>query len=126
TPVKIRKLYWHAPGWYALILLNLLIYLIVALCVRHKAQVAAGLCPVHRQRRDARILIGWLGTLGGIAAAVWGGYASYPAVLIAGLVLFLVGLIVGAFGTRIVTPTHMDGRVVTLSGCGESFLASLP
>src|SRR5436309_2493776 len=39
-----RKLYWHSPYLYLLILLNLLIYALVAIFVRKKARVEIGLC----------------------------------------------------------------------------------
>ncbi len=46
-----KTFYWHPPNWYALVLLNLLIYAIVAMVVRKKASFEVALCPRHRSRR---------------------------------------------------------------------------
>src|ERR1043165_4984617 len=46
-----RQLYWHPPAYYLFILFNLLVYAIVAMCVRKKAILHVGLCEKHRERR---------------------------------------------------------------------------
>jgi hypothetical protein len=52
-PMK-RKVYWHSPGYYWLILIGilvragLLIYIVVALFVRKRAIVSVHLCARHR------------------------------------------------------------------------------
>jgi len=124
VPMKGRTYYWHPPGWYLLILLGVLIYAIVALCVRKKAVVAAGLCSRHRAARSRNILIAWLSFLGAIALFIWGRHIEYSALIGLGLILF--SLILGVGFTRILAPTHMDGEVLTFTGCGEAFLRELP
>src|SRR5262245_18463351 len=52
-PTKTRKVYWHSPWLYLLLLFNVLIFAIVAAVVRKKATVAAGLCTLHKKRRRA-------------------------------------------------------------------------
>ena len=63
-----RKLTWHPSGWYALILINVLVYAIVASFVQKKALVHVGLCETHRKRRLWLIGLGLalplLGTIG--------------------------------------------------------------
>ena len=127
-PTKARKVYWHHPGLYALILLNLLLYAIVAAIVRKKAVIDPGLCAEHKKKRSRVLLTCWMGVLGAIAAffAValealdpsWG--SSIAAILI---IAAIVGGIV--FG-RIVYPTRIDKEYVRLRGCGADFLDSLP
>src|SRR5579872_5285818 len=56
-PTKSRKVYWHSPWLYLLILFNLIIYAIVAAIVRKKAVVAPGLCSAHKKRRRIGITI---------------------------------------------------------------------
>src|SRR5262245_50409406 len=61
-PMAPRKLTWHHPAWWlVLILFNIVVYLIVALVVRKKAQVTFGVCARHRRRRRIFIAVGWTG-----------------------------------------------------------------
>src|SRR4051794_37594891 len=46
-----RNLSWHPQGWYLLILLHVLVYVIAALIVRKKATIMVPLCECHRRRR---------------------------------------------------------------------------
>src|SRR5688572_15920673 len=39
-----RKIHWHSPLLYVLFLLNVLIYLIVAICVRKRAELNIAVC----------------------------------------------------------------------------------
>jgi hypothetical protein len=55
-----RRLFWHSPGYYLLILLNLLLYLIVALIVRKQLRVTLGLCGIHSAVRRRWILSAWV------------------------------------------------------------------
>jgi hypothetical protein len=125
-PIKRRTYSWHSPGWYALIVLGLLAYVIVALVVRKKAQVSPGLCPAHHGARNRNILIAWLAFFAGVGVIFWGmdSKNDYYGYLAGGLMLF--GLVIGVGFTKIITPTHMDNRVLTFSGCGEAFLRELP
>ena len=56
-----RKLFWHAQGYYALICVGALIYVIVAMIVRKSAQFEIALCELHATRRRNGILLGWIG-----------------------------------------------------------------
>ena len=61
-----RKLAWHPQVWYLTLLISPLLYIIVALCVRHTAKIEVGLCERHRTRRSRAITYAWLAILGGI------------------------------------------------------------
>jgi hypothetical protein len=63
-----RKLWWHPPGYYALICVGWVIYAIVAMIVRKSADFEIGLCDAHLARRRNAILLGWLGVPACIAA----------------------------------------------------------
>ena len=126
-----RTLSWHRPAWYLLVLFNLIIYVIVALCVRWTAKVAAPLCPRHRSKRRRAIAVGWLGSLAGIGLMVVG--ASVPidgiiigAVVVVGLVLFLASLIYGMATSQMVVPKRIDKNFVWLKKVSPDFLAALP
>src|SRR5262249_31752161 len=67
-----RRLYWHPPLVYLLILVNLLLYVIVALVIRKRAVIDIGICAVHRQRRIIIIALSWSSILVGVAMLVYG------------------------------------------------------
>lgn len=124
TPVKLRKMYWHSRGWYALILLNLLIYAIAALAVRKRVEVSPGLCPAHASRRNWFIVGGFASVIG----LVFGGIlalASYPGTGMAMVLAGIVAMFAFALGARIIYPVHIDERGARFKGCGQAFLRSL-
>lgn len=132
-----RKLWWHHPAFYLLIIFpGLLIYVIVALCVRKSATVSVGMCRKHQAVRRNAILLGWLlsligltGLFGGIFMSADRAYrnSSLPAlVIVAGLVALVVGLILGMLLSRVVYPTRIEGDYVWLRGAGEKFLGEIP
>lgn len=126
-PTKNRKIYWHHPALYLLILFNIIIYAIVATIVRKKAFVDAGLCKDHKKRRRLAITLAWAGSLGGIvlmfmglgsSLGIWGAFVG---------LLVILGSIIGALiFARIVYPKGIDKTYVRLKGCGSAFLDSLP
>lgn len=122
-----RNLSWHHPLLYLLVFVNLLIYIIVALIVRKTARVDVGLCPRHRSRRLRAILIGWLGSLGGIAmmisAAIVNQAPASGFLVAGGLVMLLFSLFYGLMIAQVVRPTKIDDRLVTLRGIGPAYLA---
>jgi len=120
-PMKVRTLYWHHPAWYLLILINIVVYAIVALIVRRKATVALGLCEGHRRRRTRFLWIGWGGFILGLALMVGGG-----AYVVIGLVLILVAITAGLSGARLVYPQRITKEEVRLKGCDQSFLDTIP
>jgi hypothetical protein len=121
-----RTLYWHSPFVYLVILLNLLIYLIVAIVVRKRAMVFVSICPEHRQARRNVILTSWALVLGGIAGAIAGGVMQSGWLAAAGGVLFLLGIGFGIVRGRLVSPRKIEKEFVWISGCGPEFLAGLP
>jgi hypothetical protein len=126
-PTKMRKVYWHHPGVYALILINLIVYAIVAAIVRKKALVAPGLCAEHKKRRRLGLAIGWGGVLAGIGLIVWGFEdADHVGYVPLGCLVLLTGMILGIFLSRVVVARRIDKSYVWLKGCGAEFLDSLP
>lgn len=126
TPIKQRKVYWHHPAVYLAFLLNILIYIIVALIVRKSAKVAPGLCPAHQRRRTVGLLIGWIGVPLTLVAFIGGAAGDAPLVAVAGLVGLLAAIIAALILARIVIPSRIDKEYATLKGCGDAFLDSLP
>jgi hypothetical protein len=116
-----RKLSWHSPGYYLLLLINLLVYAIVALIVRKTAEVHVGLCERHVGRRRTAIIVGWVLALGSIAGMVVAVEVDQPALIVACPILLLIGALIGAFGARVVYPKRIDDRYVWLKGVRAPF-----
>ena len=128
-PTKIRKVYWHHPAIYLVILINLVIYAIVAAIVRRRALVAAGLCVAHKKRRRLAILTAWTSFIAGVGLLGWatrestGDGAAFAA---AGVAAFLGAILAGIIAARVVYAKKIDKDLVWLKGCGAEFLDSLP
>jgi hypothetical protein len=125
-PVKERTVYWHTPWLYVLILVSILIYLIVALIARKSARVSPGLCGEHRKQRNNVIVGSLLAALIGIGLLVFGISNSNGGVGLLGGFTILGAIIFGMIKGRLVYATRIDTNRISLKGCGEAFLASLP
>ncbi len=130
-----RKLSWHHPAIYLVILLNLLIYAIVAMAVRKTAELHVPLAPRFIAKRKRNMLIAWglvlLGVVLFIAGIVvvdtpGGGGPLGGLMLIAFPILLLTGSLFGIYGCRVVTPSRIDDHYVWLKGCSPEFLAMFP
>ena len=131
-----RKLSWHSSGWYLLILVSLLIYILAYFLVRWQARVTVGLCERHRTRRKRAILWGWLTSLAGIGLIIAGiGFSDSarldpnplgPIGIVSGVVLLLAGLIGGMIGSQVLVPIRIDKNFVWLKRVSPEYLAELP
>ncbi len=121
-----RKLSWHHPAIYLIILVALLIYFIVAMVLRKSANIEIGLCDEHlaKRRRDLWITIGLLvvGLLG-LGLAIGFSDGTY---LIIGFLALIASLIYGIVAVRVVAPAKIDDRFVWLSGVNKQYLDELP
>jgi len=123
----LRKLYWHSPYIYLLILLNLIIYLIVAIIVRKMARVEIGLCDAHRRQRWLAIGYGWLGALGGLGLFIVGLANDWNAgVVVFGLVAFIAGMVLGVVKGPVVSAKRITPEFVWIKGVCPAYLESLP
>jgi len=128
-----RKLSWH-PSWaYLIILANLIIYIIVAAIISHRATIMVGLCPKHRARRRTHMLIAWLLFFAAIVAFFVAGNLGrgnddlVAALIIGGITLILASLIWAVVvGQMIVTPYKIDPQYVWLKGVGKEYLDQFP
>jgi len=124
-PLKPRKVYWHQP-WVYILLLNLLVYALVALILRKRAVLAPGLCPRHRRHRWFGIALGWGGSLCALGLMYLGATQDIFALVVLGLTALLGSVIAGVILARVVNPSRIDKDFVRLRGCGQAFLESLP
>jgi len=128
-PTRERKVYWHSPWLYLLILLNMIIFIIVALIARKQPVVTPGLCADHKQRRRNALLAGWAAIGLGIALFFAAGSADSgngPLYVLAGILSILGGIVWGVVFGRVVYAKRIDAAYVRLGGCGGAFLDSLP
>lgn len=126
-PLK-RNFFWHEPWLYALILLGVLVYAILAMVMRKKMVLNVPLCDAHWSRRRNLILTAWLVVLAGIAAPFIfsaAGIDVAPGVILM-ILLILGGAILGALVSNPIRPARIDDRSGVFSGCGEIFLQQLP
>lgn len=125
-PTKTRKVYWHHPGYYVLLLINVILYVIVALFARKTVDVNPGLCARHKQKRSNGIWLGWGGLVGGFIAMSWAFQNHRPGLGLLLLFATLGCVIAGLIMSRIVYAKRIDDRYVLLKGCGPAFLEGLP
>jgi hypothetical protein len=132
-----RSLSWHPQGYYLLLLISPVIYVIVALVVRKTAKVRFPLCDEHRRRRGRAIGSGWLLALGGVACMIIVPLISSAVVgpdddlwsvggVLSGAALMLGGLIYGVLGSRVASTVRIDKRFVWLTNIIPEFVDSLP
>ena len=127
-----RKVYWHSPGYYWLILIGilvragLLIYIVVALFVRKRAIVSVHLCARHRMLYYYFRVGSWLAALLGLGLIIWGGNGPQMGLVGLGLLVIITAAIAGSRGARLLRAARIQDNVVQLKGAGPRFLESLP
>lgn len=129
-----RKLYWHHPAIFLLVLFNLLIYAVVAMIVRKTAVYSIPLSKPFKKRRLRFMLIAWSIALAGIASLVAGiafadGSGNRPwfvVLLLLFPILLLTGAILGLYGCRVVYAKKIDEHFVWMGGVSQEFRNSFP
>src|SRR5262245_44380542 len=86
-----RKLYWHHPMLFLLILISVPIYAIVAVIVQKKAVIHVGVCERHRRKRRRDIAIAWITALSGIGLFFVPFDTTEGLAILAGVILLLFG-----------------------------------
>lgn len=125
-----KKVYWYHWLVYFLLLINILVFVIVALVLRKRAHVTLSLCREHRAKRLRHIIVAWTLSLTGIISFVFGltGTTTNQSAAFTGLGVLLViaGIIYGATLGRILVPTRIKDGFAWLRGAGPKFLHTLP
>jgi MFS family permease len=122
TRVK-RKLSWHHPAIYLVILVAWIIYLVLAITLSKRATVFVGLCAEHYQRRRKLMIVGWVMLAIGLITPFLAFANDYPGVGVLGLLLFLASAIFLVMVARIVKVKKIDDRFVWLTGIDSNYLA---
>jgi len=119
---------WHRPGWYLLIFVGLLIYVLVALAVRKSIRIGVPLCAEHAQRRSLWMTLAWVLPLAGIADAfVLPRFDIDPGwIVLITVTLLLAGLVIWAVAGSPIRPQSIDDFRAEFSGFCEPFLEQFP
>jgi len=126
-PTKQRKVQWHHPAIYLVLLFNIIVYAIVAAIVSKRIKVSPGLCEQHKARRRNAILYAWLGIVGSIVLPIVFGSEEYAGEWIFFcIVLFLGSCVMGIVRSRVLYAKKIDDYSARLGGAGPQFLDSLP
>jgi uncharacterized membrane protein YhaH (DUF805 family) len=132
-----RKFYWHHPAVYLAILLNVLIYIVLALIIRKRHDLEVPLSEATAGKRRTRIVISWVLALGAvalfIASCAWmlqpgnQEVAGYGAIgLIAAAVILIIGSLIGSRASSILSPKRMTESATWFTGAHWEYLERLP
>ncbi len=119
-----RKFYWHSPFITLLFLLNVVIYIVVAMIVRKKIETEFGFCDGCKSRRRWSILIGWLLLLSAVGIAAVGAGQESPWAFVA-IAPLLIGLIWFVVKVPVLRPKKIKDSIGWFTGAHERYLASL-
>lgn len=126
-----KRLHWHSPALYFLIVVNVLIYAIAAMAARKKADLVIPLCAEHDRKRRRSISLSWVTGLAGLALLIGSFFlvetseAAFITLFLAGLVGVIAGLALSSSGHPVL-PKKIDEHYVWLKKVHSSYLASLP
>lgn len=123
-----RKLFWHNPLIYFCLLLNILVYAIVASLAGKRATIHIGLCEQHKKKRWMAIGGGWGSALLGFLLIVIGASATPTMIwlVVLGVVLILLGLVIGALFAAQVRPKKITPEHLFIKGVCREYLDTLP
>jgi hypothetical protein len=121
-----KKLSWHHPAIYLLIVTGLLIYLIVAMVLRKSMTVELGLCEEHKEKHRRDVFITWGLILLGVAGFILALLVGDNTFLLLGILLLLAGIIYAVVAVRMVAPAKIDAQFAWLRGVNKDYLNELP
>lgn len=127
TPRRLtRRLSWHHPAWYVLLVLNFILYAVAVIFVHHQVKIEFGLCQTHRRRWIFSVAAGLLLCVGGFATLVFSVVTATDIASEIGVAMLIGGLVGAVFGCRLVSARRIDRRWMRIAGAGQPFLNSLP
>ncbi|MBI5779421.1 MAG: hypothetical protein HZA49_08190 [Planctomycetes bacterium] len=121
---KTATLNWHPPVFYALILLNLIIYAIVAIVVNRKATIEFGVSNEVVKKHVLIKTIGWVILSLGVIVFVWGLAVMSPFAFL-GLLTVIIGLIPITLA-KFVSAAKIQDDYVWVKGVSHDYLNDLP
>jgi len=119
---RLRRFYWHSPWLYLLLAVSIIIYLIVALCVRKQSSHRVGLCALHARKRRNYILLAW----GSLLPLFGGFFLQDGGAIVIGVLVCLVMLFWGCIAMQVLRPKRINDGLAIYRGVSPEFLALLP
>ncbi len=120
------KLAWHHAGWYLLVLFNVVIYAVVGIIVRKRAEIHVGLCALHQRRRSIGRAAGWAGFAAIFAAIALGAIFEWTVVMMVGAAAILpLAIAILVLSPRL-RADRIDPDFLRIRGCGAHYLDELP
>ena len=125
-PKLKKKLSWHHPAFYFLILAGVLIYAIAVMFVRKNAIIHLGLCEEHMMKHRRSVLVNWLFILLVVgffvlALITWNNYFIIPVMM-----LLPAGVLYALIAGRTVTAAKIDNKFAWLKGVNGAYLDGVP
>jgi hypothetical protein len=119
-------LLWHEPAVYWLLVLNPIVYLIVARAVGTRVVVTVGstAAALAASRRAWRLTLALCGA--GVVAWLGAAVLLEPQLFWLGVALMTAGIPVYLLGARFVRVARFEGERVWIRGASPNFLARLP
>jgi hypothetical protein len=124
-PARRVRVYWHHPAIYVL-LLNLLVYAVVALLARRSVQIAVPVCATHVLRRRRGSVAALLGVVAGLILVWFGVVADHGPLCLLGGYLAVAGSVAGVVASRLYGVDRVDARGAVLRGAHPELLDRLP
>jgi hypothetical protein len=120
-----RNFGWHNPWLYLLLLVNILVYAIVATVVMKRMKLDVPLCAEHRSRRSMFLWGGWGLLLAAIPLGVVVGSMGTDNEgigVLAGLACFIASIVLLIMGNLLMRPKVIDDNQATFTGVSPAFL----
>ena len=121
-----RTLSWHHPAVFLALLANILVYVILALCLRKTAKVQLPVSKSANRKRQIAVAISILGFVGSWVAVVYSALEDLPALAGLGALGILGFAIYGVVYGRLVVARRITDDFVWLTGVCPEYLAELP
>lgn len=127
-----RKLSHHHPAIVLAVLVNVLLYIILAAIMAKRATVMIGLSPQWRAIRKRRMAISWMGSLIGLGMLIFGlvtldgpqrNDGTGGILVLLGIVGMIGFLLYGLIGARMISAKKIDDDHVYIKGAHPDFLA---
>ena len=121
-----RKLQWHNPLWYLLILASPLIYVVVANIVSQKAIINVGLCEDHQKAHNIKRFVAWGAFAAGILSFIGGVSGDSGPVILFSMLLFVLSITMGIIVQNTVKASEITDRYAKIKGICAEYLSQFP
>lgn len=126
TPWR-KKFYWHNPWIALLVLVNLLIYIVVAVIVRKNMELNVPLCDIHHADRKRYKLLAILMISACVPVGLLlGSFFSEALGWITGLIMFFASIVFYFLCSLGFRPIKIDDTGGVFRGASTAFLDLLP